>query len=94
MSNDIEEVKTDDFSKITLEKLPHLKIEDALIQLGGEGVVGVSFKKDALKAAGWKYHELTSYNAHAEEACQAFNKVRQELINGTSKDSFIEKLKA
>ncbi len=94
MSNDIEEVKTDDFSKITLEKLPHLKIEDALIQLGGEGVIGVSFKKDALKAAGWKYHELTSYNAHAEEACQAFNKVRQELINGTSKDNLIEKLKA
>lgn len=94
MSNDIEEVKTDDFCKITLEKLPHLKIEDALIQLGGEGVVGVSFKKEALKAAGWRYHELTSYNAHAEEACQAFNKVRQEFINGTSKDNLIAKLKA
>ena len=93
MSVDIEEVTAEDFSKITLEKLPHLKIEDALIQLGGEGVVGVSFKKDALKAAGWKYHELTSYNAHAEEASQAFNKIREQLIKGSSKEELLENLK-
>ncbi len=94
MSIDIEEVTAEDFSKITLEKLPHLKIEDALISLGGEGVVGVSFKKDALKAAGWKYHELTSYNAHAEEASIAFNRVRDQLMKGVSKDELLENLKA
>ncbi|THB70293.1 MAG: hypothetical protein D6B28_09655 [Gammaproteobacteria bacterium] len=94
MSIDIEEVTAADFSKITLEKLPHLKIEDELIKLGGEGVTGVSFKKDALKAAGWKYHELTSYNAHAEEASQAFNRIREQLMKGADKEEMLDNLKA
>ncbi len=89
MSEQLEEVKIEDFSKITMERLPHLKIEDTLIKIGGGGVEGVSFKKESMKAAGWKYHELTSYNAHPEEACSAFNRLRVIIAEVSEKDQII-----
>ncbi|THB67604.1 MAG: hypothetical protein D6B27_04215 [Gammaproteobacteria bacterium] len=93
MNDSIPKVQVDDFSKISAERLPHLKIEDRLVLIGGGGVDGVAFKKKILKMAGWKYHELTSYNAHPEEACTAFNKVLDIISSNDNKDEIERVLK-
>ena len=70
------EVNAEDFTRITLERLPHQEIESALISIGGNGVEGTRFKTRVLKAAGWKYERLTTYAAHPDTAAAAFNRVR------------------
>ncbi|RRQ21937.1 hypothetical protein [Thiohalobacter thiocyanaticus] len=70
------EVNPEDFTRITLERLPHQEIETALIAIGGNGVEGTKFKGRVLKAAGWKYERLTTYASYPETAAEAFNRVR------------------
>lgn len=70
------EVNAEDFTRITLERMPHQEIENALITIGGSGVEGTQFKTRVLKAAGWKYERLTTYAAHPATAAEAFNRVR------------------
>lgn len=76
MSNEYPEVNADDFSKITIDRLPHQDIENALIAMGGGGVSGMSFKNDTLKRAGWTGNALTSFAKRPDVAAEAFNKVR------------------
>ena len=56
-----------------------MKIEEALVNIGGGSVGGVKFKKSALKAAGWKHHELTTYASKLDDAIKAFSKIRDAL---------------
>lgn len=79
MSNEFPEVSAADFSKITIERLPHQNIENALIAMGGGGVVGMKFKNETLKRAGWKGDRLTSYAKKPEDAAKAFNKIRKAM---------------
>lgn len=79
MSNEFREVSAEDFSKITIEKLPHQDIENALIAMGGGGVKGMEFKNSTLKRAGWKGDRLTSYAKKPEDAAKVFNKIRAAL---------------
>ena len=88
----IEEVKEEDFMKIGGEQPPHIKIEQALSQLGGGGVNGNTFKQQALKAAGWKYDQMRPYASRANEACEAFNLIRKHIGNCASAEDLISAL--
>jgi len=81
MSKAFSEVQVGDFSKITIERLPHQEIENALIAIGGGGVSGTKFKMDIMKAAGWKKGHTSSYASSPEIAVAAFNKIRQALMS-------------
>lgn len=86
------EVNADDFTRITLERLPHQEIETALISIGGNGIEGTRFKTQVLKAAGWKYERLTTYAAHPESAAEAFNRVRAILQETDDPEQIIQRL--
>jgi hypothetical protein len=89
MSYQLTDVSVEDFSKIGGEKASYLKIEDALIAIGGTGVPGVNYKKEVLKAAGWHHGALTSYLKHAEQATEVFNKIKQAIDKTTDKDALL-----
>jgi len=91
MGEKFSEVDAADFEKIR-EKPEYVKIEEALVQLGGGSVAGVKFKKEALKAAGWRHHELTTYAAKLDDAIKAFNNIRSALVSASSKDDVLKKL--
>ncbi|NHQ87043.1 hypothetical protein HA050_13070 [Iodobacter sp. HSC-16F04] len=74
-----DEVIPDHFNIISRTPLPHVLIEQALMQLGGGGVEGTTFKRNALLSAGWKHASVVSYGKHPAEATAAFNKVRAVL---------------
>ena len=92
MGMTFDEVKEDDFMKIGGDKPPHLLIEAALIKMGGEGVGGFEYKKQVLKAAGWKHHELVSYTSKPKDATEVFNRIRVALEKTEDKDQLIDTL--
>lgn len=79
MSKAFPEVQAEDFSKITMERLPHQEIEMALIAIGGGGVRGTQFKTDAVRAAGWNGERLATYAGKPDKAAAAFNRLRNVL---------------
>jgi len=81
-----EVVSPEDFMKIGGDKPSHLKIEEALIKMGGDGATGGSFKKDILKMAGWTGGALTTYASRSDVAAEAFNRVRKALETASSAD--------
>ncbi|MBI5041190.1 MAG: hypothetical protein HZB57_08335 [Gammaproteobacteria bacterium] len=94
MDTSIAEVNEDDFSRIGGDKPPHLKIEAALMELGGTGVRGTEFKLRALKAAGWKYGKMTPYGTNPKLAAEAFNRIRSALPNASDQDQLLQSLEA
>jgi hypothetical protein len=94
MSKEFAEVQADDFSKITIERLPHQEIEMALIAIGGGGVRGTQFKTDVVQAAGWKGERLSTYAGKPEMAAVAFNKIREVLAETEEMDEVMAKVQA
>ena len=94
MGMQFDEVKEEDFMRIGGDKPPHLLIEAALIKIGGEGVQGTEYKKQVLKAAGWKHHELVSFTSKAKDATEVFNRVRIILQETDDKDQLLDKLQS
>ncbi len=92
MEMTIAEVHEEDFSRIGGEKPPHLKIEAALLALGGAGASANEFKLRALKAAGWKYGKMTPYGSNPKLAAEAFNKIRTALLRANDKDQLLQSL--
>ena len=93
MSHNYAEVKAEDFSKFTQERLPHQEIETALIAIGGSGVKGTQYKISAIREAGWDKGITISYARNAELAAQAFNRVRDALAHTDDPDQLLEKIK-
>lgn len=93
MPRQFKEVNADDFTRFSKEMPSYVLIEQALNEIGGGGNKGVEFKKEALGVAGWKYGKLISYGAHPQTAAEVFNKIRQALSQGESKDDIITLLK-
>ncbi|TDO95938.1 hypothetical protein [Marinomonas balearica] len=79
MANEFAEVHQDDFMKFGAERPSYLDIEDELMKLGGHGVAGNTFKKEALKLAGWTGGALTTYASRPIVAKDAFNRIRMAL---------------
>jgi len=86
------EITEDEFSRLGGEPPEHRKIEEALVRLGGAGIKGNEFKRQALKAAGWSYGKMTSYGAKPEAAARAFNRIASALQAATDADSLLAAL--
>ncbi|MDW5416297.1 MULTISPECIES: hypothetical protein [unclassified Iodobacter] len=87
-----DEVIPDHFNIISRTPLPHVLIEQALMQLGGGGIEGTNFKRNALLSAGWKHASVVSYGKHPTEAASAFNVVRAVLAASQNPTEIMEKL--
>jgi hypothetical protein len=94
MNTEFPEVQAEDFSKITIDRLPHQQIEMALIAIGGGGVRGTQFKTDAVRAAGWNSERLATYAGKPDKAAAAFNKLRAVLAQTDDMGQIMERLKA
>ena len=94
MSTEYKEVHQDDFMKFGGERLSYLDIEDKLMELGGHGVSGSAFKKEALKLAGWTGGALTTYAQRPVVAAKAFNKRREALPKVSSADELRNELQS
>lgn len=92
MSTQFKEITEDEFARIGGEPPEHRKIEAALVKIGGTGVHGNNFKREALKAAGWGYGKMTSYGAKPEAAARAFNRLRTALAAADDKDAVLAAL--
>jgi len=79
---DIKEITAQDFLTFSREQPAYVQVEQKLIELGGGGVKGAEFKKQALRQAGWHYGALVSYGAHVDKAALAFNLIRAVLLEG------------
>jgi hypothetical protein len=86
------EVIPDHFNIISRTPLPHILIEQFLMQLGGGGSEGTIFKRQVLLAAGWAYASTVSYGKHPIEASTAFNKVRTVLAVTQNPESIMEQI--
>ena len=93
MSNTYAEVKPEDFSKISRERLPHQEIESALILIGGGGVKGTQYKISVIREAGWNKGTTIGYAHSADVAANAFNRVRQVLVQTDDPDQLLEQIK-
>ncbi|MBM6552179.1 hypothetical protein [Marinomonas ostreistagni] len=93
MAKEYTEVHQDDFMKFGGERPSYLDIEDELMSLGGHGVAGSAFKKEALKLAGWTGGALTTYAQRPVVAADAFNKIRKGLPQVSSADELRDFLK-
>ena len=93
MAREFAEVQAEDFSKITIERMPHQEIEMARIAIGGGGVRGTQFKTDVVRAAGWNGERLATYAGKPEKAAAAFNKIRAVLAETDEQDQVMDKLK-
>lgn len=94
MAKEFREVTADDFLTFSREIPPHVQIEAHVIEIGGGGKDGVKYKLQVLKSAGWKYHELISFGAHAQDAADAFNNIRTALMKSEDRDEVLECLNA
>jgi len=94
MGIDFPEVQPEDFTRIGGEKPPHLRIEAALIAVGGSGVRGNDFKLRVLKAAGWKYGKMMPYGSHPQVAAEAFNRIRSALPHSSGPDQLLQALQS
>jgi hypothetical protein len=86
------QITEEEFSRLGGEPPEHRKIEEALVRLGGAGIRGNEFKRQALKAAGWSYGKMTSYGAKPGAAARAFNRVASALQVATDADSLLAAL--
>lgn len=94
MSREFAEVSAEDFSKITVERLPHQEIEMALITIGGGGVRGTQYKTEVVQAAGWRGDRLSTYAGKPELAAETFNRIRSVLAETEDMDEVMVRLKA
>lgn len=78
-----------DFVKIG-EKPEFMKIEEALVEIGGGGVAGMNYKKQLVKQGGWRYPALTSYAKNPKLAAEVFNRIRDALTQTNSRDELLK----
>jgi hypothetical protein len=88
------EVQQDDFMKFGGERPSYLDIEDDLMALGGHGVAGNNFKKDAMKKAGWTGGALATYASRPQVAQAAFNRIRVLLPKAQSPQELLKLLES
>lgn len=92
MNLEINEIDREEFLTFHPGTKPnYVKIEEALIEIGGKGVPGTQFKKETLEKAGWKYGKLISYGAHPDVAKGVFNRVLAILKETQVKEEISKK---
>ncbi|HEY9104948.1 hypothetical protein [Chitinimonas sp.] len=86
-----DEVQAEHFSSLSRNPFPHVLIDRALIQLGGDH--GGPYRNSVLAAAGWIHSNLTPFSKHPAEACNAFNRIRAVLAETEDPDAVLAALK-
>ncbi len=74
-----DEVKPEHFSTISRDPFPHILIDRALMQLGGNDSRAAKFRTEALAAAGWAHSNLVPFGRYPDQAAAAFNRLRAAL---------------
>lgn len=93
MTLNISNIDQEEFLTFTAGIKPnYVKVEEALIKIGGAGIPGMQFKQETLEKAGWKYGKLISYGAHPDIATGAFNKILKILHETQDKEEIENKL--
>ncbi|OZG42779.1 hypothetical protein CAK78_06190 [Aeromonas sp. A35_P] len=87
-----DEVKPEDFATFSRVPPPYLQMEQFLMQLGGGGTEGTHFKKKVMLAAGWSHTGVVSYGKYPQEACKAFNRLREVLAAHQEADAILSAL--
>ena len=87
-----DEVKPEDFATFSRVPPPHLQMEQFLMQLGGGGTEGTHFKKKVMLAAGWSHTGVVSFGKYPQEACKAFNRLREVLAAHQEADAILSAL--
>lgn len=78
----IEEVKPEHFTTLSRNPLPHIEINNTIMQIAGGGPAASDYHKQVLAAAGWPHHNLIPFAKHPAEASAAYNRVREVLNSG------------
>jgi len=90
-----EQVKPDDFSTFVPGSVAtYIQIEQTLSDIGGGGKEGATFKRKALKTAGWKHDQLTGYTKDPELAAEVFNRISAILDKTVVIKEVLQGLKA
>ena len=87
-----EAVHPDHFSTLRRTPFPHALIEQQLMQMGGGGVAGSSFRKQVLLAAGWPHDGLVPFAKHPQLASTTFNLIRLLLEQHPQPDALLAAL--
>ena len=56
------------------------------------GTEGTHFKKKVMLAAGWSHTGVVSYGKYPQEACKAFNRLREVLAAHQEADAILSAL--
>lgn len=62
-----DEVKPEHFSTISRDPFPHILIDRALMQLGGNDSRAAKFRTEALAAAGWAHSNLVPFGRYPDQ---------------------------
>ncbi|UTH74605.1 hypothetical protein [Chromobacterium sp. IIBBL 290-4] len=89
-----DEIHSKHFVTLSRKPLPHTLIEQALVNMGGGGNDGMTFRKQALAAAGWEYDGLVPFAKHPDKAAEAFNRLRQAMASAETADAVLQALGA
>lgn len=87
-----EAVHPDHFSTLRRTPFPHALIEQQLMQMGGGGVAGSSFRKQVLLTAGWPHDGLVPFAKHPQLATTTFNRIRLLLDQHPKPDTLLAAL--
>lgn len=89
-----EEVLPEHFRTISRTPFPHILIDRALMQLGGNGPTAAHFHMQVLAAAGWKHHSMIPFGQYPQEAADAYNRIRQVLNSTEDPKNILQELAA
>jgi len=85
-------VESRHFVTLSRNPYPHVLIEQALLEMGGGGPEGMSFRKKVLAAAGWPHDGLVPFAKYPDQAAEAFNRIRLALGEGPNADALLVRL--
>lgn len=89
-----EEVVSQHFLTLRRTPFPHVLIEQALLEMGGSGPEGMSYRKKVLAAAGWPHDGLVPFAKYPDQAAAAFNRVRLALASQPDMEGLLALLQA
>ncbi|MDF0604450.1 hypothetical protein HZU77_002140 [Neisseriaceae bacterium TC5R-5] len=74
-----DEVRPEHFTTLSRNPFPHILMDRLLLQMAGADADGSQYRKEVLAAAGWKHDGLVTFGKYPNDACDAFNRIREVL---------------
>lgn len=86
---ELEEIHPTHFTTLRKTPFPHTLIEQKLMELGGNGVDGMAYRKQVLAAAGWPHDGLVTFSKYPDQAATVFNRIRVALKTDPDRDGLL-----